>query len=132
MPVSYSGTVAEHNAVRAAPWAFRRQPPREGVGRGASAAQFCNATLSNDLGKIAPGKAQYTMCCSETGGVVDDLIAYLVSDDEVFLVPNAANTATVVAALQAVAPAGIGSPTNTATTACWPCRGRARRKCWRR
>ncbi|HNP58657.1 glycine cleavage system aminomethyltransferase GcvT [Gordonia sp. UBA7599] len=107
MPVSYSGTVAEHNAVRNAVGIFDVSHLGKALVAGPGAAQFCNATLSNDLGKIAPGKAQYTMCCSETGGVVDDLIAYLVSDDEVFLVPNAANTATVVAALQAVAPAGI-------------------------
>jgi aminomethyltransferase len=43
------------------------------------------------------------LCCTETGGVIDDLIAYYVSDDEVFLVPNAANTAAVVAAMTAVA-----------------------------
>src|SRR5690606_12670096 len=60
-----------------------------------------------DLGKIAPGQAQYTLCCNDSGGVIDDLIVYLVSDDDVLLVPNAANTAAVVAALQAVAPAGI-------------------------
>jgi aminomethyltransferase len=39
--------------------------------------------------------------------VIDDLIAYYVSDDEIFLVPNAANTASVVAALQSQAPQGI-------------------------
>ena len=40
------------------------------------------------------------MCCDETGGVVDDLIAYLRSDDDVFLIPNAANTAEVVRRLR--------------------------------
>ena len=47
------------------------------------------------------------MCCTESGGVIDDLIAYYVADDDIFLVPNAANTAAVVAALQAAAPAGL-------------------------
>ena len=45
--------------------------------RGPGAAEFVNATLTNDLGRIEPGKAQYTLCCDESGGVVDDLIAYL-------------------------------------------------------
>ncbi|GED98591.1 glycine cleavage system aminomethyltransferase GcvT [Gordonia crocea] len=107
MPVSYSGTVAEHTAVRTAVGIFDVSHLGKALVRGPGAAEFCNATLSNDLGKIAPGKAQYTMCCNDAGGVVDDLIAYLVSDEEVFLVPNAANTAAVVAALKAVAPAGI-------------------------
>jgi aminomethyltransferase len=47
------------------------------------------------------------MCCDATGGVVDDLIAYLRSDDDVFLIPNAANTTEVVERLQAAAPDGI-------------------------
>lgn len=47
------------------------------------------------------------MCCTESGGVIDDLIAYYVSDDEIFLVPNAANTATVVEELQRHAPDGL-------------------------
>ncbi|MDT4940681.1 MAG: aminomethyltransferase, partial [Pseudonocardiales bacterium] len=66
-----------------------------------------NSCLSNDLGRITPGQAQYTLCCAESGGVVDDLIAYLASDDEVFLVPNAANTGEVVRRLAAAAPAGV-------------------------
>jgi aminomethyltransferase len=60
------------------------------------------------VGRIGPGKAQYTMCCDEaSGGVVDDLIAYLHGDDRVFLVPNAANTAEVVRRLATAAPAGV-------------------------
>ena len=47
------------------------------------------------------------MCCTESGGVVDDLIQYLRSDDDVFLVPNAANTATVVRMLAEAAPEGV-------------------------
>ena len=75
--------------------------------RGPGAADYVNSALTNDLGRIGPGKAQYTLCCTDSGGVIDDLIAYYVSDDEIFLVPNAANTAAVVAALQRRAPAGL-------------------------
>ncbi|MDL9937351.1 glycine cleavage system aminomethyltransferase GcvT [Gordonia sp. ABSL1-1] len=107
MPVSYAGTVAEHTAVRENVGIFDVSHLGKALVAGPGAAAFVNATLTNDLAKIVPGKAQYTLCCNETGGVVDDLIAYLVSEDEVFLVPNAANTATVVAALAAAAPAGI-------------------------
>ncbi|MGV9710254.1 glycine cleavage system aminomethyltransferase GcvT [Gordonia sp. NPDC003424] len=107
MPVSYAGTVAEHTAVREAVGIFDVSHLGKALVAGPGAAAFVNRTLTNDLGKIAPGKAQYTLCCNDSGGVVDDLIAYLVSDDEVFLVPNAANTATVVAQLSAVAPDGV-------------------------
>ncbi|GAB2636513.1 glycine cleavage system aminomethyltransferase GcvT [Gordonia jinhuaensis] len=104
MPVSYSGTVAEHTAVREHVGVFDVSHLGKVDVTGAGAADLINATLTNDLGKIAPGKAQYTLCCNDSGGVIDDLIVYLVSDTEVFLVPNAANSAAVAAALAAVAP----------------------------
>ena len=102
--------------------------------RGPGAAAYVNATLSNDLGRIGPGQAQYTLCCdAATGGVVDDLIAYLHADDQVFLVPNAANTAEVLRRLPAAAPArGRGASTSTATTRSSRCRARAPTRCWRR
>ncbi|RJO69069.1 glycine cleavage system aminomethyltransferase GcvT [Nocardia panacis] len=107
MPVSYAGTVAEHQAVRTAVGLFDVSHLGKATVRGAGAAEFVNAALTNDLGRIRPGKAQYTLCCTPEGGVIDDLIAYYVSEDEIFLVPNAANTAAVVAELTKVAPEGI-------------------------
>lgn len=107
MPVSYAGTVSEHNATRTAVGLFDVSHLGKALVRGPGAAQFVNSALTNDLGRIGPGKAQYTLCCTESGGVIDDLIAYYVSDDEIFLVPNAANTAAVVGALQAAAPGGL-------------------------
>ncbi|MFE1596702.1 glycine cleavage system aminomethyltransferase GcvT [Nocardia sp. NPDC058705] len=107
MPVQYGGTVGEHTAVRTTVGLFDVSHLGKATVAGQGAAAFVNSALTNDLGRIRPGKAQYTLCCAEDGGVIDDLIAYYVSDDEVFLVPNAANTAAVVAELQKVAPAGI-------------------------
>ena len=70
---------------------LRRQPPRQGArdrrGRRRSSSTRC---FTNDLDRIGDGQAQYTLCCDEeTGGVVDDLIAYR-GEGDVFLVPNAA------------------------------------------
>jgi aminomethyltransferase len=111
MPIEYAasggGVLKEHAAVREAVGVFDVSHLGKATVRGPGAAQFVNACLSNDLGRIEPGKAQYTLCCDESGGVVDDLIAYLVGDDEVFLVPNAANTAEVVRRLAAAAPTAI-------------------------
>ncbi|MDT5240578.1 MAG: aminomethyltransferase [Mycobacterium sp.] len=110
MPVSYAGTVSEHNATRSAVGLFDVSHLGKALVRGPGAAEYVNSALTNDLRRIAPGKAQYTLCCNEVGGVagvVDDLIAYYVSDDEIFLVPNAANTPAVVAALAERAPAGL-------------------------
>lgn len=107
MPVSYAGTVAEHNATRSTVGLFDVSHLGKALVRGPGAAEFINSTLTNDLTRVGPGKAQYTLCCTDSGGVVDDLIAYYVSDDEIFLVPNAANNAAVVAALKEAAPDGI-------------------------
>ena len=109
MPISYAGAgvVAEHTAVRTAVGIFDVSHLGKASVTGPDAAAFVNNCLTADLAKLAPGQAQYTMCCNDNGGVIDDLIAYLVSPDEVFLIPNAANTAAVVAALQAAAPDGI-------------------------
>ena len=107
MPVSYSGTVAEHAAVRESVGIFDVSHLGKARVSGTGAAELVNSTLTNDLGRIGPGKAQYTLCCNESGGVVDDLIAYLRGDDDVFLIPNAANTATVVEMLREAAPEGV-------------------------
>jgi len=107
MPVSYAGTVSEHTATRTNVGLFDVSHLGKASVKGPGAAAFVNSTLTNDLNRIGPGKAQYTMCCTESGGVIDDLIAYYVADDEIFLVPNAANTAAVVAALNEAAPQGI-------------------------
>src|SRR5215213_8735651 len=109
MPLEYAGggVLAEHKAVREAVGLFDVSHLGKAVVRGTGAADFVNECLTNDLGRIESGKAQYTLCCDEDGGTVDDLIAYLRSDFEVFLIPNAANTAAVIARLQAAAPAGI-------------------------
>jgi aminomethyltransferase len=107
MPVSYAGTVAEHTATRNTVGLFDVSHLGKALVKGPGAAAFVNSALTNDLNRIQPGKAQYTLCCNESGGVIDDLIAYYVSSDEIFLVPNAANTAAVVAALKDAAPVGI-------------------------
>lgn len=107
MPVSYAGVVVEHAAVRETVGLFDVGHLGKASVTGPGAAAFVNSVLTNDLTRIEPGKAQYTLCCTESGGVVDDLIAYFVSDEDVFLVPNAANTAAVVEAMAAAAPAGV-------------------------
>jgi aminomethyltransferase len=108
MPISYpGGTVAEHTAVRDDAGVFDVSHLGKLAIDGPGAAGFVNACLTADLGRISPGQAQYTLCCADDGGVVDDLIAYLVGPDEVLLVPNAANAAEVAKLLAAAAPAGV-------------------------
>jgi len=114
MPIEYAGggVLAEHTAVRTAVGLFDVSHLGTGTVRGPGAAALVDATLTNDLDRIGPGQAQYTLCCvpdgePSAGGVVDDLIVYLHAADDVLLVPNAANAAEVLARLAAVAPAGV-------------------------
>ena len=109
MPIEYpgGGVVAEHTAVRERVGIFDVSHLGKASVTGPGAVDFVNACLTNDLRRIGPGKAQYTMCCDESGGVVDDLIAYVRAEDDVFLIPNAANTTEVVAAAAEAAPEGI-------------------------
>lgn len=109
MPLEYAdgGVVAEHNAVREAVGLFDVSHLGKVVVAGPGAAEFLNACFTADLDKIGPGQAQYTMCCTDDGGVVDDLITYLRSPDEVFLMPNAANSDEVVRRLVASAPGDV-------------------------
>jgi aminomethyltransferase len=110
MPLEYAGggVLREHAAVREAVGVFDVSHLGKARVTGPGAAAFVDASLSNDLGRIGPGRAQYTLCCDDaTGGVVDDIIAYLHGDEHVFLIPNAANTAEVVRRLRAAAPDGV-------------------------
>jgi aminomethyltransferase len=110
MPLEYAGggVIAEHTVVREGVGVFDVSHLGKASVRGPGAAAFIDATLTNALSRIAPGGAEYTLCCDDvTGGVVDDLIVYLRADDDVFLVPNAANTAEVVRRLSVAAPAGV-------------------------
>ncbi|HMA47330.1 MAG TPA: glycine cleavage system protein T, partial [Frankiaceae bacterium] len=110
MPIEYAGGggVREHTAVRTGVGVFDVSHLGKARVRGPGARRYVDATLTNDLGRIVEGRAQYTLCCDDaTGGVVDDLIAYLHSDEDVFLVPNAANTAEVVRRLRAEAPPAV-------------------------
>jgi aminomethyltransferase len=110
MPLEYKGTgvLKEHASVREAVGVFDVSHLGKLAVRGAGAVQALNACLSNDLDRIGAGQAQYTLACdATTGGVVDDLIAYRHSDDDVLLVPNAANTAEVRRRLEADLPEGL-------------------------
>lgn len=109
MPIEYpgGGVLKEHAAVREAAGLFDVSHLGKMRVSGAGARDFVNSQLTNDLARIDLGQAQYSMLCNPAGGVVDDLIVYLRADDDVFGVPNAANTTEVLELLRAAAPAGI-------------------------
>lgn len=107
MPIEYQGVVVEHGAVRSAVGIFDVSHMGKVRIHGSGAVDALNAVLANDLGRIGDGQAQYTLLCNAEGGVIDDLIVYRWSDDEIFLVPNAANASRVVGVLRSSLPEAI-------------------------
>ena len=91
MPVQYTGVIPEHKAVRTDCGVFDVSHMGELEVEGPRATELLQATLSNDLDKIGPGEAQYTLLTNERGGVIDDLIAYRLDDFRYLLIVNAAN-----------------------------------------
>lgn len=101
MPVQYSSIVDEHLAVRKAAGLFDIAHMGEVQVRGTGALAFLNGLLTNDLRKLAVGEGQYTLMCNEGGGVIDDLYAYRIADNEYFLIINASRIGPDVAWMQA-------------------------------
>jgi len=100
MPVQYTSIVDEHLCVRRAAGIFDICHMGEAWVRGPGAEAFLNATLSNDVRRLAPGQGQYTLMCRESGGVVDDLYAYRLGAEEFLLIINASRIGPDVAWLR--------------------------------
>ena len=100
MPLRYRSETAEHQAVRNAAGLFDLSHMGEIAVTGPGAPGALDYALVGHLSAVAPGRARYTMICAPDGGVLDDLIVYRLADTEYLVVANAANTATVAAALR--------------------------------
>jgi aminomethyltransferase len=104
MPIEYQGTLSEHRAVRSSVGVFDLSHLGKVEVRGEGAHDALQHALSNDLDRLAePGAAQYTLCLTDEGTIVDDLIVYREADGYL-LVPNAANWAAVADAVRASDP----------------------------
>jgi aminomethyltransferase len=91
MPVQYEGVAAEHRAVRTDCGVFDVSHMGEVHVEGPNAEELLQGLLSNDLGKVGVGQAQYTLLTNESGGIIDDLIAYNLEPHCFLLVVNASN-----------------------------------------
>ena len=93
MPVQYSGIMEEHKCVRTAVGVFDVSHMGEFFVTGANALSFLQNITVNDVSKLVPGKAQYSAMCYDDGGIVDDLLIYMLAQDSYMVVVNAANIA---------------------------------------
>ena len=106
MPVQYEGVIPEHKAVRTDAGAFDVSHMGEIHVDGPTGQAFLQSVLSNDVDKLADGDAQYTLLTNESGGIVDDLIAYRLAHGQFYLVVNASNRAAVYGWLKEREPRG--------------------------
>ena len=109
MPIEYpkTGVIQEYNSVRTQVGVFDVSHLGKISVIGEGSLEFLNTALTNDLNRIIPGQAQYTLICNDNGGVIDDLIVYQNSASNFFLVPNASNNAAVFDVLKSTAPSQI-------------------------
>ncbi len=91
MPVQYAGVLAEHEAVRTRVGLFDVSHMGEVIFRGPRALEALTRAFTNDLSKIADGQAQYGCLCRESGGIVDDVVVYRRSADDLLVCVNAGN-----------------------------------------
>jgi aminomethyltransferase len=91
MPVQYEGVVPEHMAVRQACGIFDVSHMGQIETSGPGALALLQRLLSNDVAKIAPAGAQYSVLCREDGGVLDDLFTYRLDLERYLTITNAAN-----------------------------------------
>lgn len=103
MPVAYpSGTIHEHKACRSGAVVFDVSHLGTMRVEGTAAFEQLQNTLTNDLRKVAPGRAQYTHLLDDEGSVLDDIIVWWIDETTFDVMPNASNTERVVNALGGV------------------------------
>ena len=91
MPVQYDGVIAEHNTVRSSVGVFDVSHLGRFLVEGPDATELVRRQLCNDIDKVGPGRAQYSMALNDRGGVVDDVIVWRLDGDRYWVMPNGTN-----------------------------------------
>jgi len=107
MPQQYRSVKEEQDAVRTAVGIFDVSHMGRFEARGSGAGEFLQRTVTNDLTRVGPGQAQYTLLCRPDGGIVDDLVVYRPELDRWAVVVNASNREKDWAWLRDHAPEGV-------------------------
>ncbi len=91
MPLSYSGVLDEHEAVRSAAGLFDISHMGRLRFSGKNAPGLLQRLLTRDVEKLAAGSAAYSVICNPEGGILDDVVVYRESAHEFLVVVNAGN-----------------------------------------
>ncbi len=93
MPVQYRGIQVEHEAVRSKAGLFDVSHMGEIDVSGPGAPAFCQRLTTNDVDRLEPSQAQYTLMLNERAGIIDDLVLFRLQADRYLLCVNAARRA---------------------------------------
>lgn len=96
MPVQYQGIIAEHTAVRTSIGLFDLSHMGRLRFRGPTAQAFVQYLTTNNVSSLNTGRAQYSLCCADDGGVLDDVVVYRL-DPDILMVVNASNREKILA-----------------------------------
>ena len=91
MPIQYDGIREEHVAVRTHVGMFDVSHMGRIEVEGPEAQTVLMAALSNDVSRLGPGDAQYSLLLDDSAGVIDDLFVYRLAGDRFLIVTNASN-----------------------------------------
>jgi len=105
MPVQYASIVEEHQATRSAVGLFDISHMGRLIVEGEARLQFLDSLLTRRVEDMQPGQIRYSLICNESGGILDDVLAYRIAEAqsepaELMLVVNASNGEKIVAWLE--------------------------------
>ena len=91
MPLWYRGVIPEHLAVRNSVGIFDISHMGRIIIKGVDSEHFLNYVITNDVSRLVPNSAQYSVMCNEKGGIIDDFVMYRLEENKFMFVSNATN-----------------------------------------
>jgi aminomethyltransferase len=91
MPLWYKGVILEHLTVRNSVGVFDISHMGRVMISGPDSEHFLNYAITNDVSKLSPNSAQYSVMCKENGGIIDDFLIYRLEEEKFMMVSNATN-----------------------------------------
>ena len=107
MPVQYDSVLAEHEAVRTDAGVFDVSHLGRFEVKGKGSADLLMSQLCNDITKIEPGRAQYTMALNDEGGIEDDIIVWRLGEEHFWVMPNGTNFDGIIDRFRSAAPEAV-------------------------